>query len=68
MAKGGIRNIVQHLCKDGEVRRLEPVYFREVDAETGKRRFVREAWFCGHCGYGDFTPIENRAQEVQYVC
>lgn len=47
---------VYHICKDGQRRRLTPVYFRDVDPQTGKRHFVRSAWFCGHCGYGDFTP------------
>ena len=48
-----------HKCKDGQVRRLEPVYFRLVDEQTGNRRFVRQAWFCHHCGYGDFKTIER---------
>jgi hypothetical protein len=56
MPKGGVRNIVEHQCGDGVTRRLEPVYFREVDNQTGKRHFVRRAWFCGCCGYGDWAP------------
>lgn len=57
MPKGGIRRIVEHKCKDGQVRRIEPVYFRSVDEQTGKRVFKRQVWFCGHCGYGDWIPI-----------
>jgi hypothetical protein len=40
-----------HICKDGQVRRVEPVYFREVN-DQGKLHFARRAWFYGHCGYG----------------
>jgi len=50
----GDGNIVEHKCRDGETRRIEPVYFREVDPQTGKRHFVRRAWFCYRCGYGDW--------------
>jgi len=45
--------MVKHKCKDGKERMLQPVYFREVDSQTGNRHFVRRAWYCGHCGYGD---------------
>ena len=45
---------VKHLCEDGKVRVVEPVYYREIDSQTGKRHFVRRAWHCGHCGYGDW--------------
>ena len=45
--------MVKHKCKDGKERMLQPVYFREVDPQTGNRHFVRRAWFCCHCGYGN---------------
>lgn len=57
MVRGGIRRVVRHTCTDGEVRRIEPVYFREVDPQTDKRVFVRRAWFCAHCGYGDWAKL-----------
>lgn len=60
MPGGGVRNIIRHKCNDGVVRRLEPVYFREVDDQTGKRRFVRRAWFCYNCGYGGWMPVLDR--------
>jgi hypothetical protein len=56
MPKGGVRHIVQHKCNDGATRRIEPVYFREVDDQSGKRRFVRKSWFCYYCGYGGWMP------------
>jgi hypothetical protein len=56
MSKPGSK-AVKHTCKDGEVRHIEPVYFREVDPQTGKRRFLRRDWFCGHCGYGSRVPV-----------
>jgi len=58
MVKGGIRRISEHKCSDGATRRIEPVYFQETIPEKG-RRFVRRAWFCGHCGYGDWRPIKK---------
>jgi hypothetical protein len=60
MARGGPRDMTKHKCKDGEIRGIRAVYFRETDPETGKQRYIREAWFCGHCGYGDFTPFEGK--------
>ena len=57
MTKGGVRNIRQHRCEDFQIRQIEPVYFRSIDAQTGKRVFKRQAWFCGHCGYGDWRPL-----------
>jgi len=56
MPRGGIRHILEHTCKDGQVWRIEPVYFRESDPQTGKQHFVRKAWYCGRCGYGDWKP------------
>lgn len=51
MPLGGAHNVKMHICKDGQVRRVEPVYFREVN-DQGKLHFARRAWFYGHCGYG----------------
>ncbi len=48
---------VKHRCKDGKERTLLPVYFREIDPQTGNRHFIRRAWFCYHCGYGNGTII-----------
>jgi len=54
MPRGGAHNLKFHLCKDDQVRRrIEPVYFREVN-DQGNQHFVRRAWFCGHCGYGNW--------------
>jgi hypothetical protein len=65
MPKGGPRDIVKHLCKDGVIRGIRAVYFRGTDPQTGKQRYVREAWFCNHCGYGDFIPIEKKGRDLQ---
>jgi len=51
MPRGGVRRIVTHMCRDGQERRVEPVYMRDYD-DQGKRYFKRVTWFCGHCGYG----------------
>ena len=48
---------VKHTCKDVEVRHIDPVYFREVDDQTGKRHFVLKSPFCGRCGYGGWVPV-----------
>jgi hypothetical protein len=47
---------VTHTSKDGQVRHVEPVYFRELVDQTGKRQFVRKAWYCCRCGYGSWAP------------
>jgi hypothetical protein len=65
MPKGGIRRIVQHKCKDGEIRRIEPVYFRDFNKFTGNRHFVRKAWFCGHCGFGDWQPLTKNGNATK---
>ena len=54
----GKGNTREHQCSDGKVRRVEPVYFREIGPQTGRRRFVRRAWFCGRCGYGDWPVTQ----------
>lgn len=61
MPRGGIIRIVEHQCTDGQVRRIEPVYFREVDPQTDKRHFVRKLWHCGHCGQGDWKPLDKNS-------
>ena len=53
----GSANVKSHTCADGLERRIEPVYFREVNEQTGTRHFVRRAWCCGHCGYGDWAIV-----------
>ncbi len=50
--RGGAHNIQTHTCDDGQVRRIEPLYVREVNPETDKRFFRRFTWYCGHCGNG----------------
>jgi len=54
MPSGGAHNVRNHTCKDGQERRVEPVYMRDYDS-SGKRYFKRVAWFCGHCGYGSWA-------------
>jgi hypothetical protein len=58
MPRGGVRRILQHKCNDGQVRRIEPVYFQESVPGTDKRRFIRRAFFCYKCGYGSWQPVE----------
>jgi len=43
-----------HTCPDGQVRPIEPVYFR-IKNEMGNRIFKRISWFCYVCRYADGT-------------
>lgn len=52
MPRGGANNIRTHTCPDGQVRRVEPVYFQTRN-ELGNRVFKRESWFCYVCRYSD---------------
>jgi len=52
MPRGGANNIRVHTCRDGQVRRVDPVYFRE-QTQPGKRNFKRMTWFCYMCRYSD---------------
>jgi len=38
-----------HLCTDGQIRRVEPLYERSTNSDTGKRMFKRAGWRCLHC-------------------
>jgi len=52
MPSGGAHNVKTHTCRDGKTFEVHPVYFREINEETGSRVFVRRTWFCARCGYG----------------
>ena len=60
MPKGQANHLVYHRCQDdGELRRIQPVYFRLED-----RKFHREAWFCGHCLYGQWIPLKENGDKI----
>jgi hypothetical protein len=59
MPKGIANHLVYHRCKDGQLRRIQPVYFRLED-----RKFHREAWYCNVCKYGQWQPLKENGDIV----